>query len=305
MKETLVSRDREACSYRLSFIDKNGSVIIDASDYQAVGSFSDGLAPVQFVNKGWGYIDKNGGVIIRPQFEKALTFSEGLAGVQIGGMWGFIDKNAVVVIEPQYEFVNPFSEGIAVVVRGATKEPSRPTAKGHAPQVESIRHKVEALTCISDEDWKAEDLAQRGSNEVLVIDRTGQTILSQNMNDLQLRSYENARFSEGLIQAYDREKRNLGFIDKTGKFVIEPQYVEAAPFSEGLARVAVIEGGEEKVGFIDHSGKFVIHPRLTLQRLPPSFLTPMPLIAMVRLAACRITPEPFRSEPPPPVLFIK
>jgi hypothetical protein len=43
--------------------------------------------------------------------------------------------------------------------------------------------------------------------------------------------------------------------------VIEPKYVQAARFSEGLARVAVVEDGGEKVGFIDHSGQFVIPPK--------------------------------------------
>jgi WG containing repeat len=52
--------------------------------------------------------------------------------------------------------------------------------------------------------------------------------------------------------------KKIGFIDKTGRFVVQPQYSEAAPFSEGLARVAINENGEGKVGFIDHRGKFVI-----------------------------------------------
>ncbi len=80
------------------------------------------------------------------------------------------------------------------------------------------------------------------------------------MDDLQLNIYENARFSEGLIAAYDPAKSKDGFIDKTGKFVIEPKFDKAGTFSEGLARVAIVEDGEEKLGFIDHSGQFVISP---------------------------------------------
>jgi hypothetical protein len=49
-----------------------------------------------------------------------------------------------------------------------------------------------------------------------------------------------------------------GFIDSTGEFVIEPQYVAAGPFSEGLAPVQLEDGG--LVGYIDEAGETVIEP---------------------------------------------
>ncbi len=48
-----------------------------------------------------------------------------------------------------------------------------------------------------------------------------------------------------------------GFIDKSGKVVIEPQFDDAEPFSEGLAKVEK----DDKYGFIDKSGKVVIEPQ--------------------------------------------
>src|SRR3990170_1437960 len=48
-----------------------------------------------------------------------------------------------------------------------------------------------------------------------------------------------------------------GFIDKTGKYVINPQFDYVFSFSEGLARVRL--GG--KWGFIDKTGKYVINPQ--------------------------------------------
>ncbi|HEU0047062.1 MAG TPA: WG repeat-containing protein, partial [Nitrososphaera sp.] len=239
-----------------SYIDRTGKVVIYASQYQGVGSYSDGLVAVWLVNEGWGFIDKTGKVVIDPQFEQALSFGEGLAGVQIEGLWGFIDRKGGVVIEPQYELVKTFSEGISVVVKGPPKQAPRPPAKGHTVQVESIRRQVVTLSEIPMNDRPA-NIAQGESKEVLLIDRTGQTILSRNQDELQISIYENGRFSEGLIDAYDCEKKKIGFIDKSGKFVIEPKYGEAGPFSEGLARVKVVEEEEGKVGFIDHKGQFV------------------------------------------------
>src|SRR5204863_7789187 len=48
-----------------------------------------------------------------------------------------------------------------------------------------------------------------------------------------------------------------GFIDRTGKVVIEPRYAEARVYSEGLAAVKV----GDKWGFIDTAGRMVIEPQ--------------------------------------------
>jgi len=208
-------------SYKYSFIDRTGKVILDASKYESVSSFSDGLAHFYLEEKNSllrGFIDKSGNEVIAPQFYNFRHFSEGLAAVKVEGKWGFIDKTGRIVIKPAYDVANRFSEGVAIVAIG-------------------------------------EDL--------LLIDRNGRTIWSRSMNILSLNIYDGtgAGFSEGVVEAFDCEEEKNGFIDKSGRFVIEPAFNAAGPFSEGLARVTVIENEEEKLGFIDHRGRFVIPPR--------------------------------------------
>lgn len=61
----------------------------------------------------------------------------------------------------------------------------------------------------------------------------------------------------------------LGFIDTRGNVVIEPQFIEARDFSEGLAVVRRIYFEkdmpsvtvENKYGFIDMKGNYVIEPQ--------------------------------------------
>ena len=48
-----------------------------------------------------------------------------------------------------------------------------------------------------------------------------------------------------------------GFIDKSGKVVIEPQFDNVSAFSEGLAKVEK----DGKWGFIDKNGKVVFEPQ--------------------------------------------
>jgi len=48
-----------------------------------------------------------------------------------------------------------------------------------------------------------------------------------------------------------------GYIDRSGRIVINPQFEEAGDFAEGLARVKT--GG--KWGYIDRTGRFLINPQ--------------------------------------------
>src|SRR5262245_41153462 len=66
-------------------------------------------------------------------------------------------------------------------------------------------------------------------------------------------------FSEGLA-AVELTGR-WGFIDASGKVVVEPQYSWANRFSEGLARVRIGAERYGKWGFIDRSGQMVIEPQ--------------------------------------------
>jgi WG containing repeat len=75
-------------------------------------------------------------------------------------------------------------------------------------------------------------------------------------------------FSEGLAPAAIRTPENRmfwGYIDKTGKWVIQPRFADAWAFSYGLAPVQAhseVEGSD-KYGYIDKTGKWVIQPRWT------------------------------------------
>jgi outer membrane protease len=65
-------------------------------------------------------------------------------------------------------------------------------------------------------------------------------------------------FSEGLAAIHNGEK--YGFIDKTGNFVIPPQFDNVENFKHGLAKVITYKGG--KIGYIDKTGKYVWEPQL-------------------------------------------
>ncbi|MFN8295791.1 MAG: WG repeat-containing protein [Chitinophagales bacterium] len=80
------------------------------------------LTPFKDGNGRFGYKDNSGTTIIRPVYNKAQNFSEGLAAVYIEkegkGLWGFIDEKGKMIIPFKYADVGDFSEGLAVVIEG-------------------------------------------------------------------------------------------------------------------------------------------------------------------------------------------
>ncbi|HET6892084.1 MAG TPA: WG repeat-containing protein [Pyrinomonadaceae bacterium] len=239
---------------KYSYIDSTGKNVIDASGYESAGNFSERLAAVLDRRKGWGFIDKTGAFVIPPKFESALGFSEGLAAVLLDNKWGFINKNGILVIDHQFDWVAEFSEGVAVVQRSLTppKSNAPPPTESHKTGVSVI---TEVWNLLDDDNLKP----GHEHTEFMIIDAAGQILAVLDRTKVEV-NIDYATFSEGLLCAYSPEKDAMGYVNKSGDFVIEPKFAEASPFSEGLARVAVLENGMEKLAFINHKGDFVIPP---------------------------------------------
>lgn len=74
------------------------------------------LLPVRIGQK-YGYVDRIGHIVIKPQFESVQQFSEGRAFVWFGGRsHGYIDETGNVVARTDYAFADDdtaFHEGLA------------------------------------------------------------------------------------------------------------------------------------------------------------------------------------------------
>lgn len=60
--------------------------------YRNVGTYSEGLAPVQVSTGQWGFINERQEWVIQPRFEDAKAFQAGRAAAKQNGKWGFINK---------------------------------------------------------------------------------------------------------------------------------------------------------------------------------------------------------------------
>jgi len=89
---------------------------LENSEIHDIGTFNDGLAPYQDEDRKYGYIKKNGEIIVDPIYDKAASFSEGLAVVTKDDKAGFIDTTGKIVIPLQFkDEVGEFKNGMAKI----------------------------------------------------------------------------------------------------------------------------------------------------------------------------------------------
>lgn len=87
------------------------------------------------------------------------------------------------------------------------------------------------------------------------IDNTGKVVIPLKLKVDPKEGASVGEFSDGLCQVQADKK--WGYIDRTGNFVVQPQYEWADRFSQGLAPVKV----DGKFGYIDKTGKMAISPQ--------------------------------------------
>ena len=95
------------------------SVNVYITQFENFGDFSEGLRSVKQGGR-WGYINKEGKILIDPQFDNVYDFSEGVALVQKDGKWGLINKVGKILVDVQFDEAYTFIEGMALVKKDNT-----------------------------------------------------------------------------------------------------------------------------------------------------------------------------------------
>ena len=84
-----------------------------SSDVVRIPTKAKGAGPLFQIVRGveWGYINRKGRVVIRPQFQNEGDFFEGLARVQVSGNWGFIDERGHYPMRESVQTVAGYKTG--------------------------------------------------------------------------------------------------------------------------------------------------------------------------------------------------
>lgn len=190
------------------------------------------LFPIR-LNGQFGYMDRTGKIIVRPQFQNASDFHDGMAQVSSPAQGrGIVDATGKITLLSKFVWIGDFSEGLAEVE-------------------------------IWDGSGKAGYIDVTGALVIPAVWSSYEAPTSEPIMPEFWRKDRNSQFSEGLaaVRAADGK---FGYINRSGEVVIPPQFLYARPFSEGLAAVA---NEQLAFGYIDPRGKVVIP--LTLQNIYP------------------------------------
>lgn len=110
---------------KYGFINREGTFIVKPQ-YTSVRDFKNGLALIGNVYRDktiWGFVDNFGKVILQPLYIDMKDFSEGFIAYKssLSEKWGFLDSKGSIIITDRYIEVSSFKDGYALVDDGSTK----------------------------------------------------------------------------------------------------------------------------------------------------------------------------------------
>jgi len=193
----------------------------------------------------WGFMDRTGRVVIAPAFVDERDFFHSLAGVLLPeGRWGFIDETGKLAITARFDEVRDFIDDLAPVRIGRKW--------GYID--------TSGQTVVEPHFQSAGEFHE-GLARVHIWSKVACTSGEFTSDDAPLYAFHLLEDDKSDLPGCFPQGGKFGYIDKTGKIVIAPQFFVAQDFAEGLAAVRVEETNDSKYGYIDRTGHIVIAPR--------------------------------------------
>ncbi len=212
-----------------AFVDRNGRIKIQPSDYRYSFPFHDGLADVELEHNGQpssGYINKKGKLVIGP-FDGVMCgeFTRGLAMLTRGynERFGAVDKHGHLVFPIEFEPFHPYLKDVIFAGRNGKLQLFRRNGK---------------LVTTFPADAVSVWAANFDQNDIVPFNVGGTARLL------------NTSTADGGI---------WGYCDKRGRVVIKPQFPYAGWFQGRLAIASDQDKfGETTYGLIDRKGVWVV-----------------------------------------------
>jgi len=222
-------------------LDKNGSVIFTLQNIEEVMILRENLAPfckeIGGVKK-WGFIDKNGRIVINPQFRQTRLFSDGLCAVcNDDDLWGYIDRKGILVINYQYTDCGNFQNGyVPINFNNAWGVIDKETKFIINPQFEELH--IDDNRFLVKQDSKFGWIDRNGKFEISAQFDAAFPFKTQKLTPVRMGQY-------------------WGYIDLKGKLTINPNYEMALPFDHGIALIMK----NHQVGIINSNGEYTANPQ--------------------------------------------
>lgn len=252
---------------RLVVLDENGVLTGSIDGYSVCGRsrFSGGIAPVQDEHRKIGFIDFTGRLVVPCQYQHFAQPRPNGYAVDFGRI--LIDKHGVCVVTkiPVPDANSNFPSGIndAYLVETSSSIKKKFGVVDRANKV-VLPRLYDQIECVPG------GFLAKGLGHFFLFDKHGIKILDfpDNVENVQIGSDQLIAVGikeEAVKNATVKDSGHLkslwGFIDRSGRYVIKPQFYGVSTFQYGVAMAQSIESiGERKCGLIDKTGKWVIKP---------------------------------------------
>jgi WG containing repeat len=218
-------------------VNLDGTVAV-RPQYDWVGKFSDSRAAVRLGGL-YGFVDEEGREIVKPQYRVVDDYKFGFAQVDVDGKSGLIDRDGKMVIEPKYGFIEAIGPD-----RFRVSENRQLGGEVGGDDFSGVRTTASTANSI------AVSIPVLRDSTSGVIDMSGRWIES-------LGAWPSRTFDkDDLSIRWVRKEKLWGLARADGSWLVEPKFEQTDALSDGLARVTL----NGKVGFIDRTGKFAIEP---------------------------------------------
>jgi len=206
-------------------------------------------------------------------------FAPELIPVKVSEKWGYVNIEGKYEINPQFSSAGFFIDNIALVANadkyGYIDEKGKFLIN---PQYKYASDFSEGLAAVVPENGKIKYIDKKGEIKIELKDAEfagnfHNGLAKVKINDqwgfidntgkiiINPQFYQVIDFTDGLAAFSKKNEKDeilWGYIDKAGKIVINAQFKSVEPFTEGLAAVT-IDG--KQFGYIDKTGKYIINPQ--------------------------------------------
>lgn len=283
--------------YRLyGFINIKGELVIDAKFKEVIEFGGYDITAVKNQDSKWGFINSEGGYVIPPQFKTFLglknrRFEDEIELVQSeengyvlvnritgevvfeniysqipcphsdlipiiknGNRAGFIDKKGSVVIPFEFQDVDCFdSRGLAPARIG--------TFWGWINKNGEyvIKPIFTQVWPFNDDDYA---VVQSQKGTFGMVNREGDMVIPDTFLQIGIKKYAYKKDWELLLA---RSQKGWGYIDRSGKFVVEPRFLEQSANFHHRA-YATVRDTSFYFGMIDRSGDYIFEPKFDFLR---------------------------------------
>lgn len=230
------------------------------------------VCEITLSGKRFGFANREGKIVVPPQFSDVGNFSEGLASFASGKdsalKWGFINSLGKVVIPAKYSSVGSFHSGVAFVevdrewrlidatgtLISATKLTNQPywTGRGFIAEETSLRSGFLNLKGKYDLPPEYSRIAPLFESQT-----------DSRINGFGREDYSEENYRDGM-PVYRNAKYFLigkdgryGVADGVGNIILKPQFDDISSFNKGHAAVVV----KRLLGFANTTGEIIIKPQ--------------------------------------------